>query len=93
MGAILGDTCRSSENKWAKTAGARSDECRLSPEWMMLLGKGMALQRDLPSIVPIKAWKEVPGFGQIEKGSLPQQGRELGYVGYATPEDWLRDFF
>ena len=46
----------------------------------MLLGTGMALQGDLPSIVPIKAWKKVPGFGQIEKGSLPQQGRELGYV-------------
>ena len=45
----------------------------------MLEGKGMALHRDLPSMMPTEAWTRIPLFGRIEEDCL-LQGRKVGYL-------------
>ena len=50
-------------------------------------GNGDGIATGLALYSADKGMEESPWFRSIEKSSLPQQGRELGYVGYATPED------
>ncbi len=53
----------------------------------MLMGKGMALQRDLPSMMPTEAWTKAPLFGRIEEDCLLQKGQKLGYLTSGNTSD------